>query len=116
MKSNDVAEFLENLSGWQRETCEQLHEWTLATAPKLTVELKWSRPVYVFNSNVCYLQTHSDHVNFGFWRGAELSDQVGILEGTGESMRHVKIERDDEIPPSGLRALLDEAIDLDQQG
>ena len=114
MTSNDVDEFLDGLSGWQAETCEQLHKWTLETEPELRAKLKWSRPVYELNSNVCYLQAHSEHVNFGFWRGVELHDQEGILEGEGKSMRHVKIGRDDEIPPRGLRALLVEAINLDR--
>jgi hypothetical protein len=31
------------------------------------------------------------HVNVGFFRGAELSDPNGLLQGTGKFMRHVKL-------------------------
>ena len=43
-----------------------------------------------------YVNAFSVHVNVGFFRGAELSDPSGLLEGTGKFMRHVKLrpERD----------------------
>jgi hypothetical protein len=30
-------------------------------------------------------------VNVGFFRGAEIADPAGLLEGTGKFMRHVKL-------------------------
>lgn len=38
-----------------------------------------------------YVDAFKDHVNVGFFRGAELPDPKGLLEGTGKSMRHVKL-------------------------
>lgn len=38
-----------------------------------------------------YVNAFKDHVNVGFFRGAELADPQGILEGTGKFMRHVKL-------------------------
>jgi hypothetical protein len=38
-----------------------------------------------------YVNAFSAHVNVGFFRGAELSDPNGLLEGTGKFMRHVKL-------------------------
>ncbi len=37
-----------------------------------------------------YVNVFKAHVNVGFFRGAELPDPDGILEGTGRFMRHVK--------------------------
>lgn len=38
-----------------------------------------------------YIIPQSRHVNLGFYRGADLPDPDGLLEGTGRAMRHVKI-------------------------
>lgn len=38
-----------------------------------------------------YVNAFRAHVNVGFFRGAELPDPGGLLEGTGRFMRHVKL-------------------------
>jgi hypothetical protein len=38
-----------------------------------------------------YVDAFTAHVNVGFFRGAELDDPAGLLEGTGKFMRHVKL-------------------------
>ena len=38
-----------------------------------------------------YVNVFTAHVNVGFFRGAELADPHGLLEGTGKLMRHVKL-------------------------
>jgi len=38
-----------------------------------------------------YVNAFRAHVNVGFFRGAEIADPKGILEGTGKFMRHVKL-------------------------
>ena len=38
-----------------------------------------------------YVNAFKGHVNVGFFRGAEIADPKGILEGPGKFMRHVKV-------------------------
>lgn len=38
-----------------------------------------------------YVNAFTAHVSVGFFRGAELADPKGLLEGTGKFMRHVKL-------------------------
>ena len=47
-----------------------------------------------------YLMPQKDRVNLGFYRGANLPDPAGVLEGTGKELRHVKL-RDREAATSG---------------
>ncbi len=47
-----------------------------------------------------YVNAFKAHVNVGFFRGAELADPAGLLEGTGKYMRHVKL-RPDKLRPEG---------------
>ena len=49
-----------------------------------------------------YVNAFTAHVNVGFFRGAELDDPSGLLEGTGELMRHVKIRPGHHIDDAAL--------------
>jgi hypothetical protein len=53
-----------------------------------------------------YVNAFRAHVNVGFFRGAELPDPGGLLEGTGKFMRHVKIRPGHEIDSAALMDLV----------
>ncbi len=54
----------------------------------------------VADAAFAYVNAFKAHVNVGFFRGAEIADPDGLLEGTGKFMRHVKLgpERDVDTP------------------
>ena len=58
------------------------------------------------------LAPHRAWVSLVFFRGTKLDDPNGLLEGTGASVRHVKIRSLDELEVrrAALRALLHEAV------
>ena len=49
------------------------------------------------------------HVNVGFFRGAEIGDPSGLLEGTGKFMRHVKLRPDRDVDTAALMKLIETA-------
>ncbi len=54
----------------------------------------------------CYVVGYSKHVNLGFCDGAALADPEGLLEGTGKTMRHVKLRPGGEAPLAALAQLI----------
>lgn len=52
---------------------------------------------------------HKGHVNLQFHQGAHLPDPDGLLEGTGKSMRHVKIRDEEILGRDAVEALIREA-------
>ena len=56
-----------------------------------------------------YVDAFKAHVNVGFFRGAELADPEGLLEGKGKFMRHVKLRPQRAIDASALRKLIEAA-------
>lgn len=56
-----------------------------------------------------YVNSFKNHVNVGFFYGAELEDTAGLLEGSGKRMRHVKLRPDDDINAAALGVLIDSA-------
>ena len=56
-----------------------------------------------------YVNAFTAHVNVGFFRGAEIADPDGLLEGTGKRMRHVKLQSDANIDPHALKTMIETA-------
>jgi hypothetical protein len=56
-----------------------------------------------------YVNAFKAHVNVGFFRGGELADPKGLLEGTGKVMRHVKVSPVREVDATALKKLIQAA-------
>ena len=56
-----------------------------------------------------YVNAFKGHVNVGFFRGAELVDPAGLLEGDGKYMRHVKLRPDGDLDATALIELIESA-------
>jgi hypothetical protein len=56
-----------------------------------------------------YVNAFKAHVNVGFFRGAQIADPHGLLEGTGRFMRHVKLRPACDVDPVALTELIETA-------
>ena len=56
-----------------------------------------------------YVNAFKAHVNVGFFRGAEIPDPEGLLEGTGQFMRHVKLRPECNVNAVALMKLIETA-------
>jgi Domain of unknown function (DU1801) len=57
----------------------------------------------------CWLAPQTKHVVFGFYYGTELPAPKGLLEGTGQLMRHVKVRTKADLENPDLRRLVEAA-------
>lgn len=63
-----------------------------------------------------YVNVFSAHVNVGFFRGAEIADPHGLLEGMGKFMRHVKLSPGADVDPAALAKLIETAyVDMKER-
>ena len=63
----------------------------------------------VADAAFAYVNAFSAHVNVGFFRGAEITDPEGLLEGTGKFMRHVKLRPERDVDAEALMKLIETA-------
>jgi hypothetical protein len=56
-----------------------------------------------------YVNAFTSHVNVGFFHGASLPDPARLLQGSGRSMRHVKLRPETVTDAAALAALIDAA-------
>ena len=96
-----------------RATLKSLRELIHATLPEIEEGMKWGAPVFLDSNGVpvVYLYGGKDHANLGFIHGAELDDPKGLLQGRGESGRHVEIYPDETIPKAALKKLLRQCVE-----
>jgi hypothetical protein len=113
MAAKTIEEYVAALPARQAEIIVTMHGLILETAPEARVSIKWAQPVYESNGPMIWLKAHSKHVNFGFWRGADLEDPR--LEGDGDRMRHIKLTSADDICPDAFRSLVRRAVELNAE-
>ncbi|MEA2644977.1 MAG: hypothetical protein QOE92_60 [Chloroflexota bacterium] len=111
----DPEAYYAALEGWQREITDGVRKLIRGAAPGTSEAIKWGQPVFSANGPVLAISPEKRYVNVIFWRGAVLTDPKGLLEGTGDRMRHVKVHPDKPVPTAALRALVKQAIVLNAE-
>jgi hypothetical protein len=89
--AKSVDDYISGLPPDQAQIVTALRALVRRAAPDAQEAYKWAQPVYESNGPFCYIKAFKPAVNFGFWRGVDLDDPGGRLEGSGDKMRHVKI-------------------------
>ena len=107
-----VEDYVGGLPAERREVVQRLSALVRKIVPAATASIKWGQPVFEHHGPLIWMKSTASHVGFGFWRGAELPDPVGVLEGTGDRMRHVKIRSATDIDDKVLGALIRAAAKL----
>jgi len=100
-----------------RPLCKALRD-LIASLDDDFIEVVWPRQGIAsfgvghrkMTEHYAYIGVQGSHVNLGFYHGASLRDPTGLLEGTGKSLRHVKIREAAGVRNAGVVALLREAI------
>lgn len=77
--------------------------------------IRWAHPTWsVGKAPVCYLKAASQHLTFGFWKGAGFDDPSGRLETTGQVMAHVKLRTLADVDPGLFAHWIEQGIALER--
>lgn len=114
MAEKTVDEYVKSLDGWKRQVAESLRRIVHQAAPEAEEAIKWAQPVFSYGGPFAYFKALKESINFGFWRGADLDDPRGLLEGTGDKMRHVKIRSLDDLQEDALAGFVRQAVAMNR--
>ena len=103
-----VSQYIEKQKSPQKEICKILRKIILKTFPSIKEEIKWGVPNY---GNLFYLVALKTHVNLGFSIKNLTGEDIKLLEGTGETMRHIKIKEVEDIDEKRIIELLKIVMD-----
>ena len=98
-----VEQYVERQSSPQKEIVERLRKIILRTFPDVKEEMKMGVPWY---EGKLYVVALKDHVNFGFCLKGLSKKEKGHLEGSGKTMRHIKIHSLKDIDDKKIENLL----------
>ena len=100
----EADHFFADLPKPQKEICLQLRSIIRTHFPNIDEKMKWGVPTY--GEGKVYIASLEDHVNIGFSL-AELSDaEKNLLEGSGKTMRHLKLYKAADIEEKTVLRLL----------
>lgn len=109
-----VDQFVKKLGDWRGEVVSALRALIRDAAPEATESLQRGQPVYEAAGPFAYIKPLKKHVQFGFWRGAELLDPRGMLKGKGGRMRHVEIRSTTDMDGPILAAMIRTAVGMNR--
>lgn len=104
--------YLQGVDPSQQPLVAALAKLVRDAAPGATTSIKWSQPVFESGGPFAYMRPSKKHVTFGFWRGAELDDPKGLLEGEGDRMKHIKLVALADVPTAEITRMVKQAVAL----
>ncbi|NRQ40755.1 DUF1801 domain-containing protein [Nonomuraea sp. NN258] len=96
------------------EIVETLRALMVECAPEASECLTYGSPAWRGKKILAVISQSKTHLTFAFERGAEFTDDHGLLQGSGKKTRHVKIKTRDGMNDAALRDYIAQAVRLDQ--
>lgn len=108
----EIEEFIDTYSSSVAALGHETRSFVRKAAPDASENLHigWRVISYGNRKKFCAIAPHGRWINLQFHDGANLEDPNDLLEGTGKSMRHVKVKSTKDLNRK-LRELISEAAD-----
>jgi hypothetical protein len=114
--SERIDAFISGLAPPLRDIAKALRKAIRDSDQRLVETVKWSWPCYTADGqNICGFIPLKDTVNFVLFRGADLSDPNHLIEGTGHSVRHVKLQSVKDVRRQQFKWFIKQSIGLNRE-
>jgi hypothetical protein len=94
-----VTEYINKASDEQIETLEELRKLIHDSVANVSEEIKWNMAVFNIGKDFAYLRFAKKHITLGFYNIDKIQDSDNLLEGGGNTLKHIKIKSKDEVKP-----------------
>lgn len=108
---------IQELGDWRGEMLARIRKVIKQADPDVVEEWKWRGvPVWYHGGMICTGETHKSVVKMTFAKGASLKDPAGLFNASldGNTRRAIDIHEGDKIDEKVLKALIREAVALNQ--
>ena len=92
-----VTEYIDNATEEQIVILETLRKLIHETVKDVSEEIKWNMPVFAKIKDFAYLRFAKKHITLGFYNIDKIKDPDNLLEGEGNTLKHIKIKKSDDI-------------------
>ena len=110
-----VEAYLAKIPASMQEAARRFHELVAEIAPDARASIKWGQPVWEHGGPLAFVRPAAKHLTLGFWRGAQLEDAKGVLQGVGNRMRHRKVAIGEKLDEEAIRRFITQAVALNRE-
>lgn len=114
-----IDERIKELGDWRGKTLAQIRALIKQVDPQVVEEWKWRGvPVWYHDGIICTGETYKSVVKMTFAKGAALDDPSGLFNSSleGNVRRAIDFHEGDKIDEKALKALIRNAIALNESG
>jgi hypothetical protein len=101
---SQIEAYIQKQSPIQKEIILKVREIFKETLPNLKEKKAWG--VITYDDGKFYLGAINDRVHVGFAISGLSNDEIGLFEGNGKTMKHIKIRAIDDIDKDKLVELI----------
>jgi hypothetical protein len=120
--SRQIDARIEDLGGWRGETLARLRALIKEADPDVVEEWKWKKatnpgvPVWSHDGIICTGEAYKEVVKLTFLKGASLEDPSRLFNSSleGNARRALDVREGDEIDEAAFKALIREAVELNE--
>lgn len=113
-----VDAFVDSLPAWQKVICRQVRELIHEAEPRIKETIKrGDRPYFVFQGNVCALQTTKDHINIFIYDPIAPDPEKIINQGQGNlTARSIQVYENQTLNEGAFKSLIGAVVRNNKAG
>ncbi|NAS11850.1 DUF1801 domain-containing protein [Poritiphilus flavus] len=89
--NSQISDYIAGATEEQVIVLEELRELVHRSVSEVREEIKWKMPVFNNGKDFAYMRFAKKHITLGFYNIERLKDPAGLLEGQGNTLKHIKI-------------------------
>ncbi len=107
---------IKELDDWRGALLAEIRSLIKVADPHVTEDWKWNIPVWNHDGLICTGETYKEHVKITFAKGAKIPDPKGVFNASldGNARRAIDLYEGDKVPKVAFKALINEALKLNQ--
>ena len=87
-----IDDYISKSSNLQSPILEEIRQLIHQSVSNVNEEIKWGFPVFNNGKDFAYLRFAKKHITLGFYNIDKLRDPNNLLEGKGNTLKHIKIK------------------------
>ncbi len=91
--NKQITDYIYRASDEHIEILETVRRLVHETIPNVTEAIKWKIPIFASGKDFAYLRFSKNHITLGFYNADKIIDPDNILEGEGNTLKHIKIKK-----------------------
>lgn len=86
-----ITDYINQTTNEQAKLMEQIRTLIHTAVPGTSEAIKWKMPVFTKTKDFAYLRHSKKHITLGFYNIDKIEDPDQLLQGEGNTLKHIKI-------------------------